>query len=284
MTIEDDKSAVHKTKSLSKTEIAAKLKVLQSAINLNLKRENLKDIRSLFNAISFHSLSIESVSEENQLLDMWAIFESLLNIDNRSSDRISQICVSLSPVLKRKYLYSLFLQLAQDIKNYSKIQYQEITGSLDINFENVSKICEFVLLDSYKNERDTFLQASTDFPLLIERIHYYNSMLATTTDVYHFIEKHSERVRWQIMRIYRNRNLIIHNGDSMPYLKLLVENLHAYIDDFLDYTIQASADKWTIESMYQEAIVQESAWLDLFGGKKEKISSIHIEQMLKACN
>ena len=280
MIIEDDKSAVHKSKSLSKQEISNRLMVLQKAIEINMKRRNIEDIRSLYNAISFHSLSIESISEENQLLDMWAIFESLLTIDNKT-DRISQICSSISPVLKRKYFYSLFLQLAQDIKNYDKGEYKKITGSLTVNDVTVKKICEFVLLDEYKQEREAFLTKSADFPLLIERVNYYNAMLATTSQVYHFIEKHSERVRWQIMRIYRNRNLIIHNGDSMPYLKLLVENLHAYIDDFLDYTIQAAADKWTIESMYQEAIVQESEWLNLFGGKKENISSIHIEQMLK---
>ena len=39
---------------------------------------------------------------------------------------------------------------------------------------------------------------------------------------YSFAEKHSDRVRWQIMRIYRNRNLIIHNADSMPYLMIFL--------------------------------------------------------------
>lgn len=36
------------------------------------------------------------------------------------------------------------------------------------------------------------------------------------------------------MRIYRNRNMIVHDGSHFPYVDLVVQNLHFYIDSLID--------------------------------------------------
>ena len=36
------------------------------------------------------------------------------------------------------------------------------------------------------------------------------------------------------MRIYRNRNMIVHDGSHFPYIDLIVQNLHFYIDTLMD--------------------------------------------------
>lgn len=68
---------------------------------------------------------------------------------------------------------------------------------------------------------------------------------------------HKER---QIMRIYRNRNLIIHNGESMPYLNLLIENLHSYVDEFIEYVFISVSRGNTIKSMCQDLFIKECQW------------------------
>ena len=51
------------------------------------------DYRAILNAVQYHAHSLDSRAEENQLLDLWAIFESVLDISNKhTSDRINQIC------------------------------------------------------------------------------------------------------------------------------------------------------------------------------------------------
>ena len=86
------------------------------------------------------------------------------------------------------------------------------------------------------------------------------------------MKKHAKRVEWQIKRIYRNRNMIVHNGEKTPYLSLLVENLHSYVDDFLLYVIHSMAEGKNINSMCQELFVKESKWDSEFlqKGTKEK--------------
>jgi hypothetical protein len=41
-------------------------------------------------------------------------------------------------------------------------------------------------------------------------------------------EKHKQRVEWQIGRIYRLRNSIVHSGSSLPYIANLVINMDTY--------------------------------------------------------
>ena len=44
------------------------------------------------------------------------------------------------------------------------------------------------------------------------------------------MEAHQKKVEWQIRRIYRTRNLIVHSGRSPIFLHALIENAHDYLD------------------------------------------------------
>ena len=212
---------------------------------------------------------------------MWAIFESILDISNKhTSDRIVQVCMYLVPILKRRYIFSLFSQFSIDFKNYNDEKYREIVGDSTDEAEIIQKLCEFVVLNEHKTDRDSFLTQCGDFPLFRERIEYYESVFSTPYDVYQFVEKHAERVKWQIMRIYRNRNLIIHNGDSMPYLALLVENLHSYVDDFLSYVIQCLSTGHDINSLCQELFAKECDWVADFSNRKAVMTADVVTKML----
>ena len=274
-------SAVEHTRSLSSNQISSSLNMANKALKSIAENRSIDDLLSILNAARFHSHSLDSISEENQLLDLWSIFESVLDISNKhTSDRIQQICMYLVPILKQRYVYSLFEQLASDIKNYDESFYAELTGDDLITPCGVRKICEFVLLDEFEEKRGNFIQKASDFPLLAERIQYYNSTLSNTEAVFKFVEKHSERVRWQVMRIYRNRNLIIHNGKSMPYLHLLIENLHSYVDDFLTYAIHSMSEGHDIESMCQELFVKECRWNSKFQRNKRPLNGELLSLML----
>lgn len=50
-------------------------------------------------------------------------------------------------------------------------------------------------------------------------------------------------VEWQIHRIYRTRNSIVHSGDSPEYTKYLVENAHDFFDQTLLFCLELSAWK-----------------------------------------
>lgn len=275
---EQEKSAVSHVKMPSREQIVKNMEALEKAIN---NQRSVRERVALINAARFHSHSLDSISIENQLLDLWAIFESILDISNKhTSDRIVQVCMYLVPILKRRYIYSLFSQFSIDFKNYNDEKYREIVGDSTDEAEIIQKLCEFVVLNEHKTDRDSFLTQCGDFPLFRERIEYYESVFSTPYDVYQFVEKHAERVKWQIMRIYRNRNLIIHNGDSMPYLALLVENLHSYVDDFLSYVIHGLSTGHDINSLCQELFAKECDWVADFSNRKAVMTADVVTKML----
>ena len=272
---------VEHTKKPSSKEIAEGMDLVNDAIQSIANTGNYYDVTSILNAIRYHYHSLDSYSEENQLLDLWAIFESVLDISNKhTSDRIQQICMYLVPLLKHRYLYSLFKQLSDDLKTYDEKLFNSIIEGESGESEIVQRICEFTLLPEYKENREEVLEKCGDFPLLVERINYYCEALQSPSKVHSFVEKHAERVRWQIMRIYRNRNLIIHNGSSMPYLSLLIENLHSYVDDFIAYTIHSLSQKKGIDLMCQELFVKECKWNASLPRQKDAISREQIKHIL----
>lgn len=277
-----DISAVAKMHTPSNIKISNSLSTTIQALDSLIEYDNNADFRSILNAIQFHSHSLSSIPAENQLLDLWSIFESVLNISNKhTADRIQQICKYLVPILKRNYIYSLISQLSSDIKNYSEDEYKKITDNATDELSIIKKVFEFVSLDENASERNLFLSSCSDYPLLVERINYYNQVFSTTKTVYDFIEKHARRVRWQVMRIYRNRNLIIHNGESMPYLSLLVENLHSYVDDFLSYAFDRVSEGNSIDSMCQELFVKECIWENCYSPNKGiKLTKEHTSELL----
>lgn len=109
-----EKSAVSHTKMPSRKQIVENMEASEKALESMTDKLNYRDYLSMINATLFHSQSLDSTSEQNQLLDLWAIFESVLNISNKhTSDRIQQVCMYLIPILKRKYIFSLFSQLSR---------------------------------------------------------------------------------------------------------------------------------------------------------------------------
>ena len=280
-TIKQEISPVQRAKTPSKKILNHQMEEVSQAFDRMAKDKLRPELTALLNAIRAHDLSLDSKDDKNQLLDLWSIFEALLDISQKhSNDRIQQICVRLVPVLKRKYLYSLFLQLENDIKNYSETKYMEIIGTERDEGKRVQRICEFCLLDEYSHQRQELLDSCTDFPLLRERIEYYNRALKTPLSIYQFVEKHSQRVIWQVMRIYRNRNMIVHNGESMPYMMLLIENLHSYVDDFLDYVIQARKQGFNQTTMIHELYAKECVWQKHFQSRSATLTKALISEML----
>ncbi|HWQ97969.1 MAG TPA: hypothetical protein VN538_07760, partial [Clostridia bacterium] len=262
-------------------QIEARMRLSLQALSKLSNSDNIQQFQALKSAISFHSLSLSSTSEQNQLLDLWSIFEAVLDIGKfHVGDRINQICTFLIPILKRRYLYVLIKQLSDDIKNYNPDTHVIITDGSTAENEIVRKTYEFLVLEEHKTVREDFVISCSDLPLLRERLIYFNEHLNDTQGICNFVDKHCNRVRWQIMRIYRNRNMIIHNGEATPYLKLLVENLHSYVDEFLEYVIIKFTLGDSLNSMMLELFTRETEWVDIFTKRNKPVDKNIIDFLM----
>lgn len=73
-----------------------------------------------------------------------------------------------------------------------------------------------------------------NYPLLRYRVEHYAKQFSNRHELRKVLANHRKRLEWQIMCIYRNRNMIVHDGSHFPYIELVVQNLHFYVDNLID--------------------------------------------------
>ena len=66
-----------------------------------------------------------------------------------------------------------------------------------------------------------------------------------------YLLDHGQRVIWQLKRIYRTRNQIVHLGYVSDFTEYLVENSHNYLDIFINQIIHMVINDRQIASLEQ---------------------------------
>jgi hypothetical protein len=133
-----------------------------------------------------------------------------------------------------KLIERLFSDLWQWNKWKTKKHLIKVSNSIATDFKH--KLAALLVVKDYEEQKKELLSDLGDFVLLRNRIHTLSEALRKPELVLSIIENHQKRVQWQIRRIYRTRNLIIHSAKTPKYLPTLIENSHEYLDIFLDKT------------------------------------------------
>lgn len=90
-----------------------------------------------------------------------------------------------------------------------------------------------------KSVKQQFTRMMVDSQLLIHRSHELDKLANDAKLLKAQIEAHDERVRWQLHRIYRARNLIVHSGTSPVVLPQLTENGISYYKSLMSVLVDA---------------------------------------------
>jgi hypothetical protein len=90
-----------------------------------------------------------------------------------------------------------------------------------------------LMLDEYSEDYQKIIDLYYDNPLMRNRLEYYNSVLSSPKNILANYKNHQKRLEWQIKRIYRARNLIVHSGREPYRQDTIIDNLHYYFDILL---------------------------------------------------
>lgn len=279
--------------------------VMHSPINAMKKKGNLSDLHAIFSditlmnkielpisfykSIRLHNGAIESKDITNQLLNLWTIIETLIDSKRDNEDKINIICTVLCSVLNRCYMYDSLEQLLRDICNCSSIDVSYIISNIESDNKELDIVERFALLLSLNENVDCLneiINSLSDYPLLIYRLELFSQkVFINSKTIYEYLQRHRKRIRWHIMRIYRNRNMIVHSGSYMPYLSIIIENLHFYVDVLFDTLIEyyhLGLIKHT--SIYKDILSKETSYYAKLGinikstKQKEKQQIIEINK------
>lgn len=279
--------------------------VMHSPINAMKKKGNLSDLHAIFSditlmnkiepptsfykSIRLHNGAIESKDISNQLLNLWTIIETLIDSKKDNEDKINTICAVLCSVLNRCYMYDSLEQLLRDICNCSSIDVYSIISQIESDNQELDMVERFVMLLSLNeniNYLNNIIYSLKDYPLLIYRLESFSQkVFIDSKTIYEYLQQHKKRIRWHIMRIYRNRNMIVHSGSYMPYLSIIIENLHFYVDVLFETLIEYyHLGLLNHASIYKDILSKETSYYAKLGinikstKQKEKQQIIEINK------
>lgn len=220
-----------------------------------------------------HDMAIKSVAPESQLLELWAAIEVLFSTYESGEDKIIQIAKGVTSFETSEYAAKVGADLYLSIKNSGIGEALRIITEVSEGSNEIEKCIALVAIQDNEDKRKELYEKFSEHVLLRNRIFYLQNRLSSADKIRRTLIEHDRRVSWQIARIYRARNLIIHSGTSLPYVKMLVENLHSYLDRVLDVLIERVSlanHPIGIDQICAEMRLEHDAHIKLLGKAKDE--------------
>lgn len=261
----------------------SKLQTILRCMNSEVFELNSKQRMRL--AYFRHLNSIRSVSFETQLVDMWSGVEILVPIfRNDSAGKINQIIDSIIPLITAEYFYKITYYIYRAI--HSSFKKKQILRVLKQVNENLYYgLLECMMIKSYEPEYQQIYDLLNLYPLLQKRLDYYKNKLSDPKEILNLYLNHQQRVSWQIQRIYRGRNLIIHSGKTPYRLDTLIENLHYYFDSIMNKINEeaSQAEKYiTLEHIFLTYKFHDNNYVKYLEKSKNKsIDKVFIREIIR---
>tara|TARA_Y100000815_G_scaffold199538_1_gene183063 strand:+ start:432 stop:2195 length:1764 start_codon:yes stop_codon:yes gene_type:complete len=207
-------------------------------LNEVLKNFTMSSEASFFkfdSVVDLHGLAARSDTRESQLLNIWISLETLTP-PNSSVSKIKNITSSITPFMVLNYTTRFIQRIKGDLFNWDRAAYKEILRKVEVEDAQGAyyKVAKFIMLDDQEDLRRYIYNQLDAFPLLRYRIFNLHKIFSKPENVISLIDEHRKKIEWQIRRLYRTRNLIVHSGKSPDYIGTLVENGHDYLDQIMN--------------------------------------------------
>jgi hypothetical protein len=201
--------------------------------------------------LQYHALGVQATAPESRLTNFWVALESLL-VDHEGSI-IEKVTKYIPPSLALSYCNRILranaIQLAAFIQAATRHKLPEAAnlrtllesggparGSVSIE---PGALAELLLDDT---RASSLFRLCAKNPLLIYRLNRMREQIKSTSELRASLEAHRERVAWQLGRIYRARNSLVHRGTLPPRAEHLIQHLHTYLSMTLHYLVREIGD------------------------------------------
>ncbi|MFZ7327823.1 hypothetical protein [Comamonas jiangduensis] len=218
-------------------------------INFSLRGSS----RDRFNRVTdLHGICVSADVVDNQLVTLWTSLETLIP-SKAGKSKINNIINGAVPFLSINYIYRIVERFSHDLFTWNKWKARKIlkkttkAPNSDFTFR-----CFLLLSQPENNELRNELYAELrDFHLLRFRAFQISDLLSNKEKILNRINLHETKVKWQLRRIYRTRNLLVHSGSRSSYIETLVENAHEYLDQITFSAMMISCDSYQATSLDQ---------------------------------
>jgi hypothetical protein len=198
----------------------------------HLQKVSPSDAAQLAAALEYHRLALLATSDEARLVNLWIALEALCqggegSIIERVWSRIAP-CVAIDNVRRTLVSLSIFVKNLWTTEN--RDQFLALLPNSTKDHLDPQDLAKLLLLPDGHEDLKTLCKLCLHHPLLLHRLFRAKTMmLERPGTVRENIEYTRQNVEWQIKRIYRVRNAIVHTGGTNLLLPQLTQHLHCYL-------------------------------------------------------
>jgi hypothetical protein len=187
----------------------------------------------LLSAINISALSRSSPRPENQLITLWSAIEVLLSDPPKDTPRVVHYVDTLTPCICIKYVRRYIIAVFNELRLYhaKHIRMFFRKPEFDSTIDQYTNFTKLLYMAELKELHREFTAPMKDNPLALYRLWKLEKNFGDRVELRKSLAAHEQRVRWQLFRIYRTRNNIVHSGSIPTFLLPLVMNVYEYFQD-----------------------------------------------------
>ncbi len=192
-------------------------------------RRNKDGDQRILSSINSASLAAKTNDPESQLLSIWSAFEALLPDplkDGEGIVRIVHFASLISPCAVFDYLPNTFSECFRNCSAEFGEQFLDVVLEEGVGESEIEKFTSIFIAD--QGAKSALCKAVLSSPLMLMRFHRLEKLVSNPNNALNYLDIHERRVGWQINRIYRERNSIVHKAETSPFLNGLIENAYSY--------------------------------------------------------
>ncbi len=186
------------------------------------------DANRLRNALLSYANAFHSESPATQLVTLWSALEGLLPASSREG-RIDTVLRYALACQRTIYARNLFRWSFVEHLAIEREPFFELLNKASDYTENLSRFVALLCFPKDKSLSQKLGALAAGSPLTTQRGFVLHDAAKNVQDVLGLIEAHVQRVDWQLRRIYRERNRIVHRADPSANVGTLILNLNEYL-------------------------------------------------------
>lgn len=216
--------------------------------------------------VDLHASGTVNDLPENQLLNIWIALETLVPSQVHGGGKIVKVTNGIIPILLKRYISRLVERLSADLVRWNRPFISKLLVRTNILKDKglYQRVLELIAIPGNSEFVKELYSELGDFHLLKFRVFEIVELFKKPENIIKRLELHEKKVSWQLRRIYRTRNLIVHSGRSIPYIETLIENAHDYLDQALDATLEYTCgilDASSLEQTFDMAKIDYEVYI-----------------------
>ena len=224
------------------------------------RRNVLKE--KLTGAFGYANISRASLFQEEKYMNLWVALESLART-KMYPDIISNVKQTVPAAMSLRYIYRVVRNYIEDCFR-CKVEFDFADAHIDMKQESKQRMVKEMIEVFRRPELyNVLLEKSKVNSLLRYRTETVHMILNNMEILKDKVKNHHDRIEWQIQRLYRIRNEIVHSAlQNETSLIMYIEHLYDYLSIYITEIVTCMSERQ--EGMLEETLAVIKDNYDVF--------------------